>query len=104
MKKAEQINTNKIVISNLTDALRELRESTNTRKARLDTCQAYTEETAHFIILTSYNTVVAVYSKLTECVYDALRYVYGYTATSALHIAKFTKKCRAVEVDRYYPV
>lgn len=42
-------------------------------------------------ILTSYNTPVACVIVNTGCVYgvDMLRHEYGYTATSAQHIAKF---------------
>lgn len=39
-------------------------------------------------ILQSYNTVVA-YADANGTVYDFLRLVYGYTTTSAQHIAKF---------------
>lgn len=44
-----------------------------------------------FIALKSYNTIVAIYSIDTGILYDCLRYVYGYTATSAQHISKFKK-------------
>lgn len=40
-------------------------------------------------VLKSYNTIVAVYDEETGTGYDFLRHVYGYTATSAQHIAKF---------------
>ena len=43
-------------------------------------------------ILKSYETYVALYDKETDTFYDVLRYSYGYTATSAQHIAKFYKK------------
>ena len=57
---------------------------------RLRSCSAEVLETHNFFILRSYNTVVAVIDKLTGNTYDVLRVVYGYTATSAQHIAKFT--------------
>ena len=42
-------------------------------------------------VLTSYNTVIAIIDTQTDTLYDFLRYVYGYTSTSAQHIAKFDK-------------
>lgn len=39
--------------------------------------------------LRSYKTIIAVIDHETDTLYDFLRYVYGYTATSAHHIAKF---------------
>ena len=42
-------------------------------------------------VLKSYNTIVAFIDVETDTLYDVLRYVYGYTATSASHIAKFSK-------------
>ena len=42
-------------------------------------------------VLRSYNTVVAFIDPTTDTLYDVLRKVYGYTATSAQHIAKFSK-------------
>ena len=53
------------------------------------TCKATTYETTNFIILKSYNTVVAIYDKANKVGVDVLRMTYGYTATSAQHIAKF---------------
>lgn len=56
---------------------------------RLRTCSAAVLETPSFYILRSYNTVVAVVDKYTCSTWDVLRMVYGYTTTSAQHIAKF---------------
>ena len=53
-------------------------------------CTAEVYETTGYFILRSYNTLVAVIDKSTGTCYDVLRMVYGYTATSAQHIAKFT--------------
>ena len=58
---------------------------------RLRSCSAEVLETPSFFILRSYNTVVAVIDKDTGSTWDVLRMVYGYTATSAEHIAKFSK-------------
>ena len=52
-------------------------------------CRAEVIETPHWYILRSYNTLIAAVHKETATGYDFLRLVYGYTATSAKHIAKF---------------
>ena len=57
--------------------------------SRLRTCSAWVYETEHFYILRSYNTFIASYNKETHEFIDFLRYVYGFTSTSAQHIAKF---------------
>ena len=57
---------------------------------RLRSCSAEVLETPSYFILRSYNTVVAVIDKQTGTTWDVLRMVYGYTATSAQHITKFT--------------
>lgn len=57
---------------------------------RLHTCQAYVYETDHYFWLRSYGTFVAFIDKTTDTCYDILRMVYGYTATKAQHIAKFS--------------
>ena len=53
----------------------------------------------NFIVLKSYNTPVAIYDISNDTVYDFLRIVYGYTATSTQHIAKFTNRYLLA----YYP-
>ena len=57
--------------------------------SRLRKCSAEVYETARYFLLRSYRTLVAVVEKSTGNCYDVLRMVYGYTATSAQHIAKF---------------
>ena len=59
---------------------------------RLRSCSAKVLETPSFFILRSYNTVVAVIDKLNGDNWDVLRMVYGYTSTSAQHIAKFSPR------------
>lgn len=56
---------------------------------RLRSCNACVWETKHFYILQSYATMIAAIDKESNIMFDFLRYVYGYTATSAQHIAKF---------------
>ena len=58
---------------------------------KLRSCNATVENRITHIILRSYGTIVAVIDCDTGVCYDVLRVVYGYTATSAQHIAKFVK-------------
>ena len=73
-----------------TNALKELDEF-----ERLDYCQAYTYQTRGIHFLMSYSTIVAFVDD-NDNMYDVLRLVYGYTSTSAKHIAKFRNKFRHV--------
>ena len=66
-----------------------LNDESNVRQLRR--CSADVYETAGYFLLRSYNTLVAVVEKATGNCYDILRVAYGYTATSAQHIAKFSK-------------
>lgn len=68
---------------------------------RLRTCQAMVYETEHFFILKSYDTFVAVVCKIDNSRIDVLRYVYGYTATSAQHITKFFNDFTPCNSPRY---
>lgn len=68
---------------------------------RLRQCQAYVYETAFYYVLQSYNTVVAIIDKDDMALYDFSRYVYGYTATVAQHIAKFANEYSVSHSDRY---
>ena len=52
--------------------------------------------------LQSYDTIIAIISG--NSLYDFLRYVYGYTSTSAKHIAIFKYDYLARYEYRYYPV
>ena len=56
---------------------------------RLRSCSAYVFETENFYILKSYNIFIAAIDKRSHFIVDVLRMVYGYTSTSAQHIAKF---------------
>lgn len=65
-------------------------------------CKAcYGEIGENFIVLQSYGTCVAFYDKRDNAVYDYLRYAYGYTATSAQHIAKFADDMGATRKFTY---
>ena len=85
MKKQEQKLINERCMIAYDNAL----EETVIDAKRLRTCKAIVYETENYYILRSYNTVVAVIDKAFDTLYDCLRVVYGYTATSAQHIAKF---------------
>lgn len=71
--------------------------------ARLRSCNACVWETKHFYILQSYATMVAAIDKESNIMFDFLRYAYGYTATSAQHIAKFAHDYGAISRYTYRP-
>ena len=52
----------------------------------------------------SYQTDIAIIDKRTGIMYDFLRFVYGYTATSAQHMAKFERLYEPSARFTYYPV
>lgn len=56
---------------------------------RLRSCKAWVFESENYYALQSYSTDIAVIDKRSGILYDCLRMVYGYTNTSAQHIAKF---------------
>lgn len=61
------------------------------RRHRLYSCNAEIWEYKGFLALVSYGTPIALYTPDNATLYDCLRIVYGYTATSAKHICKFSK-------------
>ena len=71
---------------------------------QLRRCTAEVLETPGYYLLRSYNTVVAVICKGNGICFDVLRTVYGYTATSAQHIAKFAHDYDAEERFTYRPL
>ena len=92
-KRENQALCNQICKEVYEDAIAELKG--NYSQKRLRTCSAVVFETENYFILKSYRTIIAVIDKTTDTLYDVLRYVYGYTATSAQHISKFEKDyCR----------
>lgn len=58
---------------------------------RLYSCSAEIWEYDGILALVSYGTPIAVCPLEYGALYDCLRVVYGYTATSAQHISKFKK-------------
>lgn len=90
MKKTNQINVNSTILEALDEYNKYCDTATRTTPRRLDYCTAETFKVgSRYTTLRSYNTIVAFYDHETDTLYDVLRYVYGYTATSAKHIAKF---------------
>lgn len=104
MKKQEQRYINAkmmIALDKINEAFYDTQDDKMPPKIRLNHCQAWTQDFEGFTILWSYRTVVAVYDKSTDTLYDVLRGVYGYTATSAQHIAKFRNLVRPGHVLTY---
>lgn len=92
MKKDVQRAINKVVEDVFTSAVSEYKQECSYDECvRLHHCQAWVYETSNYYLLRSYGTIVAVIDKATDTLIDALRMVYGYTATSAQHISKFRK-------------
>lgn len=90
MKRWEQENINDVAMAIYADGMQQFHSDKAWRSLdRLDNCQAWIIQLDDFILLKSYNTVVAVFEKNTGFLADVLRVVYGYTTTSAKHIAKF---------------
>ena len=93
MKKSERITMQKTINEAVevarANALTEYTASSSPEITRLRSCQAYVITTPNYYILQSYHTLVAVINRETGACYDFLRTAYGYTATSAGHIAKF---------------
>lgn len=94
MRKQEQYEINVAAMDIFESAILELNRTEALYHAsvewkRLRSCTAYVAETENYYILRSYNTLVAVIEKGSDTLADVLRVVYGYTSTSAQHIAKF---------------
>lgn len=103
MRKENQVIENVKVLDNFNKALDDLLDYTRTHDVpvkRLRSSSAYVIETDNYYLLRSYNTIVAVIDKHNNICYDALRHVYGYTATSAHHISKF---CADYGISIYHP-
>lgn len=90
MKKEEQRKENYVVeeeFKALESALPVWKFLGDIEFKRLRTCNAKVGVFQDYTILVSYCTIVAFIKD--KILYDVLRYNYGYTATSAQHIAKF---------------
>lgn len=107
MKKSEQMAINAKVKA-VVDDFYKCEEYTESL-GRLRSCTASVFRQGKYIYLQSYRTIIAVIDTDTDTLYDFLRLVYGYTSTSAQHIAKFRHDYGAgkwgCEYElRYYPV
>ena len=89
MKKQEQLAINEKVLEMLYRTECDVKIATEAEWYRLRSCQAYVTNIGNISVLRSYDTIIAVIDHTTDTLYDFLRYVYGYTSTSAQHIAKF---------------
>jgi len=97
MKKSEQVAINAQVLAFIDTYRNNESRMTYEPSRPLRNCSAHVNyvtdtETGEILyaVLTSYHTVIAIIDYATDTLYDFLRYVYGYTATSAQHIAKFS--------------
>ena len=96
MKKSEQLAINEQVVALVNEFNNSNNYALNWRKLRSCSAEvapivdAETGELLYYV-LRSYRTVVAAIDVRTDTLYDFLRYVYGYTFTSAQHISKFSQ-------------
>lgn len=82
--------SNRVFYSNIESILYEVFRNCE-RLEKLYSCNAEIWEYKGFLALVSYKTPIAVYAPDDATLYDCLRIVYGYTATSTQHISKFSK-------------
>lgn len=88
-KKQEQELINEKCVTIYNDFLDDYKKTLDVVIRPLRYCQAEALETNSFYALRSYSTIVAIIPKYTHELYDILRLMYGYTATSVQHISKF---------------
>ena len=94
MKKAEQNRINEIVREEYRKFSEEVQHRGTQYIAKLRSCSAEVWASDSYYILRSYSTIVAIIDSNGN-LYDFLRMVYGYTATSAQHISKFARDYNA---------
>ena len=96
MKKSEQLAINEQVLTLVNDFNTTNNYTGNFKRLRSCSAEvapvidAETGELLYYV-LRSYRTIVAAIDVSNDTLYDFLRYVYVYTATSAQHISKFSK-------------
>lgn len=91
MKKVEQKNINTVIEREYDKAMEEYIALYDKRTVKqLRSCSAEVITTDNYYYLRSYNTIVAIINRETGELFDVLRFVYGYTSTSAQHISKFS--------------
>ena len=117
-QKDKQVELNEWILANWDDAISRYYEKIekgfdfDVKPKRLFNCQAEYFTIDKYVYLKSYNTIVAVFDIDFMNLIDVLRYVYGYTATSAQHISKFYNLMRQkyslylddIEIYRYYNI
>lgn len=102
MKKAEQREINEKVERAVKRYNEKIRHSDNMiLVGRLRKCNAVIYSTPDYIILKSYDTIIAFIDKYEMELYDFSRLVYGYTATTTQHIAKFARDYNIDCENRY---
>ena len=102
MKKSEQLEINARVTAFL-HANPELTSrcvTPDTPWKQLRSCSADVARIGSLIVLRSYSPSIACIDTRTDTLYDFLRYVYGYTSTSAQHIAKVAAEYYNCEANR----
>lgn len=104
MRKSEQISINNDVMEAYNDLCQCVDYYGERKIGRLRSCKAEVFETYGYTFIKSYGTVVACIGHDDNICYDFLRLVYGYTATSAQHIAKFMNEYYPYFKKTYYPV
>ena len=92
MKKSEQLAINEQVLECM-QVYNDWCDSHNVcpNWKKLRSCSAEVAQIGNWYVLRSYRTIVAIIDTQTDTLVDFLRYVYGYTSTSAQHISKFSK-------------
>lgn len=103
MKKELQKIENDIVLQEIEKINADLKNGVQSIR-QLRRCNADVLFTNKYYLLKSYSTIVAAIDSEGN-IYDFLRYVYGYTPTSAQHIAKFRNDySRNGKRFTYYPI
>ena len=102
MTRREQIIINDYCERELTYVAAELGKVLSVR--RLHKCQAYVYEIERYYLLKSYATFVVFIRKSDGECFDILRNVYGYSAASAQHIAKFKNDYYAASTQTWREV
>lgn len=103
MNKNIQAQINEKCVAAYEYAAHEFFDTPKDRLGRLRNCSAEVFESENYIFLRSYNIMVAFIDKKDSVLYDVLRYVFGYTATSAQHISKFSHDYYNHVRFTYYP-
>lgn len=104
MKKTEQNAINTAVLAAIEEFNAARNETPQVSACRLRSCAATVLVFPNYYALQSYNTIIAIIDRRTDTLYDFLRYVYGFTRTSAQHISKFEQDYCAGKwncADRY---